>query len=222
MNNHTDIHQLDLGRQVLFILNENSGSLSIQEIKDKLIAHDISPETRSMKSFLLYTLGDRRTKFIKNGLVLKTNSTYQIMQKGIDCLKSTVIVIDPAGEKSKQETTGRILSGLSGNIKLCDPYFDDVAYNLIKQHLHSGKVKSIKIIYSTDRIDSVKTYKIGNQTIELKKKKKIHDRFLIDDQYLYFLGASLNSMGEKLSFIFNLTAYKNTFDDIFENMWNKS
>ena len=188
MSNDIDIYQLDPERQVLFVLNENGAVLSIEEIKDKLIAHSISPGSNKMKSFLSHTLRDRRRKFIQEGLVHKSNNSYQIMQKGIEYLERTVMVIDPLSDKSTQETVGKIFSGLSGDIKLCDPYFDDAAYALLKQHLHPQKLKSIEIIYSNNRIAPSKVYKIGNLKIGLKKKNKIHDRFLIDEKYLYFLG----------------------------------
>ena len=169
---------------------------------------------------MTYTLRDARRKFIRDGLVYKTKNRYQIMQNGIDYLERTVMVIDPLSTKSTQETVGKILSGLSGDVKLCDPYFDDVAYALLKQNLNSQKLNSIEIIHSKNKIDPSKNYKIGNLTIRFQKKNKIHDRFLIDEKYLYILGTSLNSIGNKLSFIFNLTGYKDMFEGLFENYWN--
>ena len=221
--NDIDIHQLDTERQVLFILNENDTALSAREIKDKLIAHGISPKTKPMKSFLESTLRDKRREFIRDGLVHKDGPGYRIMQKGREYLQSTVIVIDPSGEKSIQETIGEILSSLSGAIKLCDPYFDDKAYQLLSRHLDSEKIKSIKVIHSKDGMDATKNYKIGNHSMEFKKKKNdIHDRFLIDDSHLYVLGTSLNHIGDKLSFIFNLSIYKEKFDSIFQDHWNSA
>lgn len=218
----TDIHQLDTERQILFVLNENRAALSIEQINEQLISHNISPDSKGIKSFLTYTLRDARRRFIRDGLVYKTKYRYQIMQKGIEYLERTVMVIDPLSNKSTQETVGKILSGLSGDIKLCDPYFDDVAYALLKQNLNSQKLKSIEIIYSKNKIDPSKDYKIGNLSIRLQKKNKIHDRFLIDEKYLYILGTSLNNIGNKLSFIFNLTGYKDMFESIFGNYWNTS
>lgn len=223
MSDTIDIHQLDSQRQVLFLLNEESdGTLPIQEIKAKLIAYGISPETKTMKSFLSQALRDKRRKIFKDGLIYETQNSYKIMQKGIEYLKRTILVIDPSKEGSKYDAIGHIMSTLSGNIKICDPYFDETAYGLLKDWLDPKKINSIKVIYSKSSLDSTKHYKIGSHSLELKKKKDIHDRFVIDDKHLYFFGTSLNSIGKKLSFMFNLTTYKNTFENFFQKYWGKS
>ena len=222
MSNDIDIHQLDPQRQVLFVLNNSDKPCSVPEIKEKLIAYGVSPDTREIAS-LLNSIRDRRRKFLKDGLVYKDTNGYQIMQKGIEYLKSTVVIVDPAQEgMSTHQTISQIFSGLFGEIKLCDPYFDDKAFSLLENHLDQPKMKSIRIIYSKNRIDSTKNYKIGKYLIELKKKKEIHDRFIIDDNHLYFLGTSLNNIGSKLSFIFNLSIYRNKFDSVFQSYWSSS
>ncbi len=220
MNNDIDIHQLDPARQVLFILNKDGGILSAEQIKEKLLAYRIAINERRMKLFLSSTFGDSRNRHIKNGLVHKTKDGYEIMQKGIEYLKSTVLVLDPSNGSSNQDTVGNIISNLSGDIKLCDPYFDDTAYTLIKTHLRPRKIKSIRVIFDSNKINSTTNYKIGSHLIELKKKKGLHDRFIIDDRSLYFFGASLNHLDNKLSFVFNLTVYKGTFEEIFQNYWD--
>ena len=223
MNKDIDIHQLDPQRQVLFVLDKSDKPCSVSEIKDKLIAYGVSPDIREIAS-LLNSIRDRRRKFLKDGLVYKDTNGYQIMQKGIEYLKSTIVMIDPSQEgMSIHQTIGQIFSGLSGEIKLCDPYFDDKACSLLEYHLDHPKMKSIRIIYSKNGIDdSIKNHKIGKCPIELKKKKEIHDRFIIDDNHLYFLGASLNNIGSKLSFIINLSIYRNKFDSVFQSYWSSS
>ncbi len=221
MKNDTDIHQLDSDRQVLFVLNEADSYLSIQEISKKLLEYKISTSTKSMQSFL-NTLRDRRLRFLKNGLIHKDGGRYRVMQKGIEYLKSTVVVINPSSEKSIQETVGHILHTLSGDIKLCDPYFDGATYDLLKSHLCPSRIKSIRVIHNNNRNSSVNSYKIGKHSIKLKRKKGLHDRFMIDDSRLYCFGTSLNHIGNKLSFIFNLTIYRDTFDGVFQDCWDSS
>lgn len=217
-----DIHQLDPERQILYILNESGASISLLDIGGKLIEHGISTGTKRMNSLLSNTFRDKRGRFMREGWVHKTGKTYKIMQKGIEHLKSTVLVIDPQSGEDKHETIGHLLSTLSGEVKLCDPYFDEKSYGLLKEYCNAKKIKSMQVIFSKGDIDITKSYKIGRHTIDLKKSKSgIHDRFLIDGNCLYLLGTSLNSMGNKLSFIVNLTVYRKTFDDIFQNYWNK-
>ncbi len=220
-SNDVDIHQLmDPERQVLFVLNECGGNLSISDIKEKLRAHRISIGTKKMENLLENALRDKRRKLIREGLVCKTKNGYEIMQKGIEYLNSTVTILDPLNESSNQDTVSNIIFNLSGDIKLCDPYFDDTAYALLKKHLNSDKVKSLRVLYNNNRVDATKNYKLKNYSIELKRKKELHDRFVIDDNQLYCLGASLNHIGHKLSFIFNLTVYKDTFNNLFQDYWD--
>ena len=221
MSSDIDIHQLDSERQVLCILKESGNYLSIPKIKDKLLSLQISPETREMKS-ILNSLRNKRRKLLKNGLIHKDGPGYKIMQKGIEYLNNTVIIINPSAGESSHKTIGNLLKNLSGDIKICDPYFDDIAYNLLKTHLLPDKLKSVKIVHSKKRIEPTSNYRIKNISIELKKKNGIHDRFILDKDYLYFFGTSLNGIGNKLSFIFNLTVYKKKFDDIFQSYWNES
>lgn len=220
MNDEIDIHQLEPARQVLFILNKAGVGLSVTEIDEALTRYYVSPDTPQMQSFLCHSLRDKRKEFIRDGLVIKRGGRYRIMQKGIEYLNRTIMVINPLSGETSQDTVGRMLSGLCGNIKLCDPYFDDTAYQLLKHNLFPGKIKSVKILHSKDFPGSQAEHKIGNAVVEFSRKgKKLHDRFLLDDKNLYFLGASLNKMSAKLSFIFNLTIYKDKFNKIFDDYW---
>lgn len=220
MNDKIDIHQLDTKRQVLFTLHESGKYLSVAEIKEELVQHRISPDTPSMRSFLVHSLPKNNRGFLRDGLVQKMGSRYRIMQKGAEYLNSTVVIVDPRNGKTNQETVGNILSGLRGNIKLCDPYFDNSAYELLKDNLDSNKIQSVKILYSKNFPEQSAEHKIGKIVVEFcRDNKRLHDRFLLDDNNLYFLGTSLNNIGDKLSFIFNLTIYKGHFNQIFDSYW---
>lgn len=214
----TDIHQLDAKRQVLFVLNEFGDGLSVEQIKESLSSHGISPEERKMKSFL-NSIRDSRREFIRDGFVRKVKNSYHIMEKGKKYLKSTVVVIDPSKGDSSNKQISDVIASLSGDIKICDPYFDTVACELLKNNLDIRKVNSVRVVLRKNGIK--KPCKIGNLELEFVKNTKIHDRFIIDEKNLYVLGASLNNLGDKLSFIFNLFTYRKTFDTIFQSYWSE-
>ena len=218
MSSDIDIHQLDPERQVLFVLNNSGTTLSISEIKSKLISYGVSPEKEAMKSYLAYTLADKRRKPIRDGLVYKENGGFRIMKSGVDYLKKTIMVIGPSKDMYTQETVGKVLSDLTGDIKICDPYFDDSAYQLLDHYLSCDRIKSIRVMYSK-RFNPAGLYKIGKHDIQFRKISNLHDRFLIGGNYLYVLGTSLNGIGNGLSFMFNLTVYKDLFDGVFEKSW---
>lgn len=221
MNNSIDIHQLDSARQVLSILDEAEDYLSITQIKGELITKGISPEEQSMRS-TLNTIRDIRKKFIKDGLVHKTKKGYKIMQKGTDYLRNTIIIIDPQNTDSNYSAKhlAELIASLSGDIKICDPYFHDAGYELLKENLNKNKLKSVQILCGKNRLADEKNRKIGAITIEIRNRgNQLHDRFLLDNSKLYILGASLNGVGKKLSFIIDLTVNKQTFKEIFCKYW---
>ena len=221
MENKIDIHQLDAARKVLFVLNAAGRPLCIAEIKKELLALGISPEETMLKKFLAYGLSDARKMFIKDGLVFKEKRTYKIMQRGVEHLQMTVFVIDPNQETGTQKTLQSLFAGLAGDIKLCDPYFDEVACDMLARFLPHEKIRSIQVVCRGNKIDPTKNYKIGKHQIRLfKSKQKIHDRFLLDDANLYLLGASLNHIGGKVSFVFNLSTYKEMFEEMFQKLQN--
>ena len=143
-------------------------------------------------------------------------------QPSDEAFRSTVIVIDPSKEERTQEPIARIVATLSGAIKLCHPYFDAKAYQLLKRYLQPEKIESIKVIHGSNKIDANQPYRIGRHPIEFRRKQGKHDRFRIDDRHLYVLGTSLNHIGDKLSFIFDLSVYQSKFAAIFQDQWNSA
>lgn len=223
MSENIDIHQLDAKRQVLLILKESRSPLSIAEIRERLLARKVSPVTSEIKGFLSYTLRDLREPPRKDGWVFMDQQKFTIMQKGIEYLENSIFVIDPAHEESTHETLENLFAGVSGDVKLCDPYFDENAYSKLRMLLNPQKINSLKVVYCYKKIDRQKPHVIGRHHISLAKSKQdIHDRFLIDKEHLYIFGTSLNNIGGKLSFVFNLSSQKRVFEGIFEKLWGEA
>ena len=80
-------------------------------------------------------------------------------------------------------------------------------------------IKKIILCHKTDRIEKpflerfIKEY----GPITIKEDKSYHDRFLIIDNDVYLLGASLNSLGNKTSTITKTNEYK--IKDIYKDEW---
>lgn len=78
-------------------------------------------------------------------------------------------------------------------------------------------IKKVIVCHRADRIEEaiIKRFTKQYGDIEIKEDKSYHDRFLIIDNDIYILGASLNSLGNKTSTITKTDQYK--IEDILKD-----
>ena len=78
------------------------------------------------------------------------------------------------------------------------------------------KTKKVIICHKAERIDPKVLERFAKQygEITIQEDKSYHDRFLIIDEDVYLLGASLNSLGNKTSTITKTDQYK--LEDIYK------
>ena len=117
-----------------------------------------------------------------------------------------------------------IFKKATSNIKIIDNYLDEEIFDYLGdlddilevKMVTDGKIKMFPILYRAYIVDHPKTEaKINNQS---------HDRFImIDDQEIFALGASLNTIGKKDFMVHKIESEeeKNKKIQDFENYWTK-
>jgi len=116
-----------------------------------------------------------------------------------------ILLVDP--EKAFQAVVGLhdLLSGLTGTVRICDPYLDGATI----EHLEAcPKGQSIQLL-THDIRDSGKLRRLlaaattAGYQFEIKSSptKDLHDRYIIDDAGMVILGTSLNGFGKKQCFV---------------------
>lgn len=100
---------------------------------------------------------------------------------------------------SGYEFAAQLVRSAKQEIVIIDPFADDVALALIAKRAPNVR----GIVYSahvTSRLkDEVARLNRQFPTVELKNMRDVHDRFIIVDETVYYIGSSLNELGKKLT-----------------------
>ena len=134
---------------------------------------------------------------------------YSILAEGKDRFNGTaadptqISFVDPAKAVQNVVTLHDTLSGMSGRVRVCDPYLDAASI----EHLDSCKAEVQYLTHNirdSGRLRQLLTaYKKPGRSIEVRKigKNVLHDRYIIDKNTMLILGTSLNGFGKKHSFM---------------------
>lgn len=148
----------------------------------------------------------------------KKKGKYKLMSDGREALGMEVvqktpeaIIIEPGLPFSAKKTVGAILSSLSGEIKICDPYCGVGLLALV--HGNIDKRSSIKVLTSQIVEKVTGSFAVAlkdlqsegyNISIRVYKKSVLHDRYVIDAAHFWFSGNSLNDIGKKESLLVSM------------------
>jgi len=153
---------------------------------------------------------------------------YYLLTEGkarIAAVSGSVIMIDPTKAVREVVRLHRFLGALTGNVRVCDPYFD---YATV-EHLDACSPECTINFLTTNIRDSGKLRRLLNAAqasgrdihVRLLAAPILHDRFIIDDQSMLILGTSLNGFGKKQCFVVQ------TGEDVrmgmirwFDGLWN--
>ena len=219
-HSNIDIHSLREKREkVLYVLlTKKGGTLNLQEICNLLVSkYKISESLQDIKNTLQPT-----SFLISKGLVHNHgNGRYEIMQKGIDFLDETVVCMEPQNQSANARSMREIFARLSGEISIVDPYFDHDAVSKMERWIHGG-INSIKIItgHKGDLKKSDITEFCDVDRAEMRICKKMHDRYVFDKNNFFFLGSSINGIGNRRSYIFSMGNHLPYFKKEFDKMWS--
>lgn len=172
-----------------------------------------------------------------------TGIFYEIMKPGKEYLTSLkregeleVFYFEPGKRYSSKKTlVTNILSLLTGEIKIVDPYCGERTLDIIK----NVGGRPIRFLTKLENIASanvrnvltreIKDFKTENPDIEFKDypNKDLHDRYILSPTSLVLLGYSMKDLGAKESFAIVLSeeSSKNIYEalcEIFDKRWEKS
>ena len=168
---------------------------------------------------------------------------YEIMKPGKEHLRSLrgegkleVFYFEPGQRySSKRLLAIGILSTLTGEIKIVDPYCGERTLDIIKD----VKGRPIKFLTRTENITNVNAknkflreiydFKTENADIEFRNypSTDLHDRYIVSPNCIVLLGHSLKDLGSKESFaiVLNEATCKNVYEALNENFnrrWKQS
>ncbi len=135
---------------------------------------------------------------------------YQIMQAGVDVVTAssttTVIFVEPEQAFSKIRKTEEILAGLQGTLRVCDPYVDGRTLDFLAGCQSAAAIRLLTVNigkpnpFARDLTAFNKEHG-GRLEARVAAQRDLHDRYIIHDDGLLLLGASLNGLGKKQSFV---------------------
>jgi len=144
-------------------------------------------------------------------------NSYKLMTKGkreveqiLGGDKITVVRIEKNQPRSARLKLGDIFKNLSGQVKICDPYYgirtldilDNIPPNVKVQFLTSKTSEAGRKLEG-----AMKDFKKERPNIEFRLAKKeagLHDRFVITNNLILILGHGIKDVGGKESFIIRL------------------
>lgn len=117
-----------------------------------------------------------------------------------------------------------VLAKLKGTVRVCDPYLDQ----LTLEHLEAcGVNKPIRLLTMKVKDTGplrrvIDALGVAGHPIEIRvvNTRTLHDRYVIDDESMLILGASLNGFGKKQSFVIQAgTDIRATVLSAYEEQW---
>ena len=167
-----------------------------------------------------------------SGLVSKhrrnKRRAYQVMQPGIDRIEGTrdsVLFIEPEQALTRTRELQDLIGACSGVVKICDPYFAPRSLDLLTE---LKKARELRILtYNVDKQNVVKrdaqllAKELGIPVqVRRAPDRRLHDRYIIDDQSMFVLGTSLNGIGSKQSIVVTVGQdLREVADGAFDRTW---
>ena len=90
-----------------------------------------------------------------------------------------------------------LVKSATKSIVLIDNYIDETVFTLLDKRTQGVHATIYTSIGKTTQLD-IKKHNAQYRPIEVKQSKNIHDRFLIIDEVVYHIGASIKDLGKKL------------------------
>ncbi len=211
--------------QALCILHAES-MLTPAEVSKKLLDnHGVSLHWRTIvtafnKSKSLVTRRKKNHKF-----------RYSILAEGRDRINGAAVdptqisFVDPTKAVQNVVTLHDTLSGMSGRVRVCDPYLDATSIEHLDSCVSDVQYLTHNISDSGRLRQLLTAYKKPGRSIEVRKigKNVLHDRYVIDKNSMLILGTSLNGFGKKHSFMIRGGQdIRATMLKAFDEHWNKA
>ncbi len=227
ISNSIDVHKLDdlqlKGLWVLDKLADSKDRLSAVEIADYLIENSNISVSRQAITYALEK---------EAGIVHKNKSGYKLMETGRRKLaagnSNSVIVIESGKPFSAKNVVVKdIFNNLKSPIFISNPYLDINTLDLLFKNLDKKKQTKILTHAVADRPSGIFSRHLGELRQEgfqievgVYSNSDLHDRYIMDDDFFWLSGNSLNYIGNKESFIVRLGEdIRQSMLSTFNNRW---
>ncbi|MFA5947250.1 MAG: hypothetical protein WC813_04505 [Patescibacteria group bacterium] len=214
ISEQVDVHSLSSVRlKALWVLDKigdhGSGRLTAVGIAKYLVdSHGINTSYQAVE----YALKTARHAVHKN------REGYRLMEAGKNQLKATkndraeATFIEPNKPFTAKRSLAAMISELSGNVYVCDPYVDCHTLDVVI----AGLKKAVVVKLLTQKIADKPSGSFARALQDLKKEGytievrtnaagDLHDRYFTDKKHFWFSGNSLNHLGEKESMLISLS-----------------
>ena len=135
---------------------------------------------------------------------------FQIMQAGRDLLKTNdqnVIYIDPETAYTGTRKVESLFSDAKGVMRICDPYVESRTLDFLRLATGVAEIRLLTVTVHGEakfKADLANLRReMGSISVEVRvlTQGPLHDRYFVDSGGLILLGASLNGLGKKQSFV---------------------
>lgn len=136
---------------------------------------------------------------------------FRILDSGKRALRAppkAAVIVDPGHPIPAIIQLHGFLERLHGTVRVCDPYLDPVTMS----HLDACG-GGVKVMLLTEHIRgdvtvraAVRQFARNQRSLEIRcsSSGRLHDRYIVDDQSVFYLGTSLNGFGKTQSAIIPL------------------
>jgi hypothetical protein len=134
---------------------------------------------------------------------------YQVMRAGeqeVAQIARGVVLVEPELGLSSLRRVQAVLGGLTGVLRVCDPYVDGRTLDLLANCRTATGIRLLTMNVAKPNVlrREAKAFNAeygGILELRLAARHVLHDRYVIDDGTMTLFGTSLNSIGAKQSFV---------------------
>lgn len=171
----------------------------------------------------------------KRGILSEKDRTFYFQSIGLKKIrdmigqvgKSPVFIVKSGENFSAIKSFEEFLdSNVTGEVLLCDSYISHLT--LFPFSILKGKMKSLKIltskIHESEKFEEYKNKLASelNISVDFKKNKKIHDRFIIYSDKCWSFGASIKDLGNKDTIIKDISEVYSSMKELFNERWSEN
>lgn len=229
-----DVHGLDdEARQVLWVLTACKGDHLLEwtsptEISDILrdCARIDVPRQRVQALLEQERKQGAVTRQRKNG-----KRRYMIMRPGEQHLIASLVAplfIDPERAFTATRKLGHIFGELKGNVRFCDPYVASRTLDFLAECERAASIQLLTVNVqgsASFKADLSAFNREHNGKLEVRAigQGHLHDRYLVHDEGILLMGASVKDVGKKQSFV--VAAGKDIASAVtpaFDKLWSQA
>jgi len=206
---------LDLALSAMLIAHDfaDKDDVSVEEIRAGLEAAGVALG----KSSIAGALGRAGDRISRKWVDVDGDWRFRLMTKGrrqVEPLlgKGSVGVLYVAGDKPRtaRRELGEILGGLSGTIRICDPYYGIATLDSLEMVPKACDVRFLSAQINEDQgrfARALKTFKKEHPNTQLRvypRPAELHDRYILSSSKLLLVGHGLKDLGGKETFIITI------------------